>query len=73
MFTCQECGVTVPAGTRAQRFVVETRVVHHPARVKANTVKVQGKDKHRDDPGGTGTQIVREVLLCPACATEKTT
>jgi hypothetical protein len=26
------------------------------------------KEKFTDDPGGDGTQIVREVIACPACA-----
>jgi hypothetical protein len=26
------------------------------------------KEKRTDDPGGAGSQIVREVIACPRCA-----
>ncbi|HMF42078.1 MAG TPA: hypothetical protein VKQ32_15500 [Polyangia bacterium] len=26
--------------------------------------------RYRDDPGGAGREIVRELALCPACAAE---
>jgi hypothetical protein len=29
-----------------------------------------GRPKTTDDPGGTGSEIVREVLVCPSCFEE---
>ena len=49
------------------RVVVETTFVRHPARAEANHFKRRGKEKTSDDPGGFGTQIVREQTLCPRC------
>ncbi len=47
---------------------METRVIQHPYRKGAGVRMVDGKPKKYDDPGGTGTQIVREQVVCPACA-----
>ena len=50
------------------REVVEVRVHQHPAREEVNRVVKNGRVKWRDDPGGFGTQIVRERVVCPGCA-----
>jgi len=68
MFRCERCLVVVPPCTRAHRLVVETRVVDHPYRKQAGLRVVDGKRKEYDDPGGTGPQVVREQVVCPACA-----
>lgn len=47
--------------------LVEVRLIHHPFRPKANFVPWL-KPQERDDPGGTGPQIVHELRLCPPCA-----
>jgi hypothetical protein len=72
MFRCEICGSTVPAHTRAQRIVLETRPKRYPARPEVFRVVtwIAGKRKvtWKDDPGGIGDEIVREVLVCPACS-----
>ena len=68
MYRCERCRSVVPPRTPAKRLVVQTRVVEHPYRKEAGVRIVDGKLKKYDDPGGTGTQIVREEVVCSACA-----
>ena len=59
---------------------METREREYPFRPKANRFKRpprlgdpegrKGRIRYRDDPGGSGREIVREVLVCAACAAE---
>jgi hypothetical protein len=58
------------------RVVVETKEVTYPERKDANVfyrsekiddVWVKGKIEKSDDPGGRGTQIVKEILICKRC------
>jgi hypothetical protein len=70
MFKCQNCQTIVPAHTKAQRLVVESRHKEYPLRRKAfwayNAQK--GKRELMDDIGGIGCEIAREILVCPDCA-----
>jgi hypothetical protein len=68
LFRCQLCSQLVAPRTPQTRIVVETRVVTHPRREKAYLRRVDGRLREVDDPGGTGSAIVREVSVCPACA-----
>jgi len=77
VFRCQLCREVVPPNTRPIRRVVETRDRQYPFRPKANRFtrkpraddpdRKKGRIRYRDDPGGSGREIVREGLLCPAC------
>jgi hypothetical protein len=68
VFRCQVCRKVVAPNTRPIRHVVETRERQYPLRLKANRFKRDGRERRSDDPGGTGREIVREVLICGACA-----
>jgi hypothetical protein len=72
MFRCQTCGTVVPPRTPSHPVVARSRPSRYPARSRANSFFrcVNGKRKHlhTDDPGGTGTAIVEEIRVCPACA-----
>ncbi|GGR20577.1 hypothetical protein GCM10008957_36160 [Deinococcus ruber] len=83
MFNCQLCGRTVPLHTPVQRVVLETRPKSYPPReniyppVPAEGAKGSRKNRSkkarsarlkRNDPGGQGSEIVREVLSCAECA-----
>lgn len=62
----------MPAGTPAHRVVVQTRAKAYPYRREAKMerkLKANGKREKTwiDDPGGCGTEIVREVTVCPQC------
>ena len=54
-FKCENCNKTSKPGEKATRIVVTTREVIHPARPDA------------EDPGGKGTQIVKEKMICIRC------
>jgi len=70
MYRCDVCDCVVPANTACNKIVVETRVFQHPERADVywHPPKAGGKGEWVDDPGGPGSQIVREVRACPACA-----
>jgi hypothetical protein len=50
--------------------VIETRPADYPARPRAHwhPPRAGGKGKWVDDPGGSGTEIVRELRACEPCA-----
>lgn len=73
MFRCETCRKTVAAGTKARHVVVETRERTYPRRIHANVVRRPepgGKSRPYkvDDPGGSGREAVREIVVCPECA-----
>lgn len=73
MYRCQCCRSVVPPRTPSHRLIVQTQIAEFPYRVRANRfVRPDNKGKPKtffvDDPGGTGTQIVREIIACPSCA-----
>lgn len=70
MFRCDVCGSVAPPRTPCNRITVETRVVEYPLRQKVHwqPPKAGGQGKWVDDPGGTGTAIVRELRACAECA-----
>lgn len=72
MFRCDVCGSVAPSNTRCNRLVVETRLAEYPRRDrvyrKPRLRRRDAKDKWRPDPGGSGTEIVREVRACEPCA-----
>jgi hypothetical protein len=76
MFRCQMCQSVVSPGIPAQRVVLEVRKQEYPFRSRANVIYQKPKDGkkskavRRDDPGGVGHEIVREVLACPSCAND---
>ena len=72
MFICQLCGGVVPPRTAAARVVVR-RPKQYPFRREANVFyRPDGNEKvkehRRDDPGGEGWEIAKELLACPDCA-----
>jgi hypothetical protein len=73
LFYCQNCSVLVASGVKSNRFICQTRIVQHPYRSRANLVIRWNEMGKRiefliDDPGGSGSQITRECIVCPACA-----
>lgn len=63
MYNCHRCGETSKPGEPAIRKVVETRAVEYKERPKAHRVR----DRDKKDPGGEGTEIVKEMLVCEPC------
>ncbi|MCA9077438.1 MAG: hypothetical protein KDA93_20595 [Planctomycetaceae bacterium] len=79
MFRCQKCERIVPAGTRTNKVVVATRPRIYeprgqdPSERRGRSRFVRGRRVRKRKPydkGGAGTEIVRELSVCPACAAE---
>lgn len=79
MFRCQMCETVVPAGTRSTKVVVATRARVYEARGQDPRERRGGRvfrgrrgprKKKPYDKGGQGTEIVRELSVCPSCAVE---
>lgn len=69
MFTCGICTKHSKPGEKALHVVVETREKVYPERKSVNHfIDRNGIPQTRDDPGGTGREIVREVLAHELCA-----
>jgi hypothetical protein len=70
MFRCDVCGSVAPPRTPCNRIIVETRPAEYPARPRAHWQPqcAGGKGKWVDDPGGHGSEIVRELRACDDCA-----
>ena len=84
MYICELCHKQQPANTPCKRIVVQTRNHHHPfrsgeppfkgapspigCRWEWSTRREKWIWHWYNDPGGRGTQIVKEVRICPDCA-----
>ena len=62
MFICRKCGTLIGPKVSMNKVVVKTEAKDHPAR------KYLHKGLEVTDPGGTGTQIVKEEGCCKECA-----
>ncbi len=69
MFRCEKCDHVVEPGTPAQHVVVQRRPVEYPERREPLSRRPgrQFRDK-TVDKGGEGSEIVREMKVCPDCA-----
>ena len=68
MFKCQLCGRLSGPRVPESRVVIETRHKVYPYRKQANVYWFDGDKIKRDDPGGEGQEIVKEISVCPGCA-----
>ena len=74
MYRCQLCQSVVPAKTPCHRLVLQWRKKEYPFRPRANVLvrkpspDKKPKEEYRDDPGGQGYEIVKEIIVCTACA-----
>lgn len=77
MYICSQCKELVTAKTKCYRIVTETREKIYPCRPKLYFGYVRRGDRivksylwrcRRDDSGGKGREIAKEVNLCPKCA-----
>lgn len=71
MYRCDVCDSLAAPGTPLHRLTTLTRPVEYPLRPKVHwhPPKAGGAGKWVDDPGGRGTEIVRELRVCPRCQT----
>jgi hypothetical protein len=77
MYRCQLCNKVVPSSTRTTKLVVATRERVYEARgqdprERRGPRTFRGRRGPRKkkpyDKGGQGTEIVRELSVCPSCA-----
>lgn len=70
MYKCSICGNHSEPGETQHKVVVATRMHDHPPRDDAypRRMTATGEKVARDDPGGRGPQIEREVNACSHCA-----
>lgn len=67
-YRCGQCGDVVGPGITMKRKVTQTREAIYPHRMKAFKYKDElGKIQWKDDPGGVGHEIVKEIPVCTAC------
>ncbi|MFP2930751.1 hypothetical protein ACLESO_37250 [Pyxidicoccus sp. 3LG] len=71
MYRCQSCQKSVGPRVPCHRVTVATRLTRFPARPTCQRYSEDGRTKWMDDPGGTGTQIVRELQVCSDCAASR--
>ena len=62
-FKCALCSVFQPPKTSPVMVILEAREVTYPERRKKTNIGTKVID-----PGGNGTEIVREVMVCDKCA-----
>jgi len=73
MFTCGVCKHLIGPGVNiGGRVPVKTRLKTYPFRRNAFRIRDHETNKMRwvDDPGGSGWEIVREILVCNDCIKE---
>ena len=70
MFKCGICSEQSKPKEKAFRVVVQHREKIYPARRAAHEWIVEGRTEVRDDPGGRGLEIAKEVLAHESCAKE---
>jgi len=68
MYVCDRCHHSVAPHVRLTRRVAERRPTRYPPRPQALCVRVKGRPRWKDDPGGEGWEVVREEWVCPTCA-----
>lgn len=67
MFNCGLCNTSSKPKETAYRIVVETREAIYPYREGVHKFRKDGKRVVKDDPGGRGIEVAREVLAHKAC------
>ena len=71
MYRCEICKHLIGPNIPSHKVVVETRPATYPVRREANHFTKNRKVEKRDDPGGSGFEIAREVIACANCAAKK--
>lgn len=67
MFKCGMCGETSSPREKANRIVTEYREASYKFIPEAHTFVKEGKKEVRDDPGGSGVEVAKEILVCQTC------
>ena len=81
MFNCPSCQKTTAPYEQGELIVTAKHLYTFPARQKAHKFKAtasfskggrtfrrEGRTEYKDDPGGQGFQIDKEIRVCRRCA-----
>lgn len=81
MFRCRECKKISKPGESSELVVVAKHLHTFPARLRAHKfkeatqisrsgkiIRKEGRISFKDDPGGRGMQIDKEIRVCQKCA-----
>ena len=71
MYQCQQCSTAVSSKTPSYLLTVQQRKKQYPVRPKVNIHRKEGKTKVTDDPGGTGFEVTKEIVVCHSCYTRR--
>ncbi|WP_164008615.1 hypothetical protein [Pyxidicoccus trucidator] len=71
MYRCQSCQKSVGPRVSSHRVTVATRLTEFPARPGTQRHAEGRRVRWKDDPGGMGLQIARELQVCGPCATAR--
>lgn len=77
MFRCDACKKVVPAGTPQVRLVVDTRektydVTPQMTEKEKRRARRRGMNVDQARQTAQGWEIVKEIVVCPTCAAERT-
>jgi hypothetical protein len=70
MYKCEFCNLLIQRNISSFRVIVEARRKIYPFRkevIWGPDDKHPWKYKWNDDPGGSGYEIVKEMIACPDC------
>lgn len=67
MYVCKNCNTQIFSNTPSHSYQVKKRSKTYPKRASANKYLKDGKSKVSDDPGGTGWEIEKEIIVCKNC------
>lgn len=68
MYLCENCFSNIPANQPSFKFTIQKRTKQYPKRPKVHVfIDKQGKKQVKDDPGGKGHEIVKEIRVCKSC------
>jgi len=69
MFRCYFCDCITPPKTTRSSVVVEFREKRYESRRRESPRRgARNRDETPADKGGSGSEIIKEVDACPACA-----
>ena len=68
MFVCANCSKQEKPNQPSYLFPTKLRSKVYPRRESANKYTAdKGKQKKAEDPGGSGLEIQKEILVCKDC------
>lgn len=69
MFICQICGKPSKPGEKCHFIIAKRKLITHPFRSSVHKMKnlETGRSEYKEDPGGKGFQIAKELKACGSC------